>query len=138
MDEINIDVVRDATGVTEVPDVIGISEVTEVPGVWGITEVSKSLLIPITILLTFLLLMYAGCTRPASAQDLPDVVLNMTDSLEDEDDAAGLIDYFEELLTNPVNVNTASIDQLMMIPGIRPQQAEALVAYRTGNGSFDS
>ena len=62
----------------------------------------------------------------------------MTGSLDEEEDAAGLIDYFEEMLTNPVNVNTASIDQLMMIPGMRPQQAEALVAYRTGNGSFDS
>jgi competence ComEA-like helix-hairpin-helix protein len=99
---------------------------------------SGSILIFITIFLTFLFLMYGGCTRPARAQDLPDVILNMTDSLEDEDDAAGLIDYVEELLTNPVNVNIATIDQLMMIPGMRPHQAEALVAYRNGNGNFDS
>jgi competence ComEA-like helix-hairpin-helix protein len=136
--------VTEATGVSEVTYVIGVAEVTEVPGVWGITGVAKSLLIPIpllipiTLLLTFLFLMYAGCTQPARAQDLPDVVLNMTGSLDEEEDAAGLIDYVEELLTNPVNVNTASIDQLMMIPGMRPRQAEALVAYRTGNGSFDS
>jgi len=85
-----------------------------------------------------LLMMYAGCAQPARAQDLPDVVLQMLGSVETEDEAAELIEYFEELISNPVNVNTASIDQLMMIPGMRPQQAEALVAYRSANGSFDS
>ncbi|MFU8861204.1 MAG: ComEA family DNA-binding protein [Cyclonatronaceae bacterium] len=130
--------VTEATGVVEVTYVIGVAEVTEVLSVSGISVVTKSLLISITLLLASLLLILGGCAQPARAQDLPDVVLNMTGSLDDEEDTAALVDYLEELLTNPVNVNTASIDQLMMIPGMRPQQAEALVAYRTGNGSFDS
>lgn len=37
-----------------------------------------------------------------------------------------------------VNINTASSDQLMLLPGIGPGKAEAIVTYRTNFGCFSS
>ncbi len=36
----------------------------------------------------------------------------------------------------PVNLNTATIDQLATIPGIGTKTAERIIAYRLKNGSF--
>jgi len=36
----------------------------------------------------------------------------------------------------PVNLNTATVDQLVTIPGIGTKTAERIIAYRQKNGSF--
>jgi competence protein ComEA len=36
----------------------------------------------------------------------------------------------------PINLNTASADQLATIPGVGPKMAERIVDYRQKNGSF--
>lgn len=38
----------------------------------------------------------------------------------------------------PVNINTASIDELSTLKGIGPSKAEQIVRYRTEHGSFSS
>lgn len=37
-----------------------------------------------------------------------------------------------------VNINTASVQELLALPGIGEVRAKAIVAYRTANGPFDS
>jgi competence protein ComEA len=39
-------------------------------------------------------------------------------------------------LTGKLNVNTASEDQLMLLPGVGPAMSERIVGYRTKNGAF--
>jgi competence protein ComEA len=39
---------------------------------------------------------------------------------------------------HPLNINTASVDQIDLLPGIGPVKAAAIVAYRTQNGPFTS
>ena len=38
----------------------------------------------------------------------------------------------------PVNINTATLDELQTLPGIGPTRAEQIVVYREANGGFDS
>ena len=38
----------------------------------------------------------------------------------------------------PININTASIDELTKLSGIGPSKAEKIVEYRNANGSFKS
>ena len=38
--------------------------------------------------------------------------------------------------TAPVNLNTATVDQLATIPGVGPKMAERIIDYRQKNGGF--
>ena len=38
--------------------------------------------------------------------------------------------------TAPVNLNTATVDQLATIPGVGPRMAERIIDYRQKNGGF--
>jgi len=40
--------------------------------------------------------------------------------------------------SDPVNINTATVEQLQELKGIGPKTAEAIVAYRSEHGSFKS
>ena len=41
-------------------------------------------------------------------------------------------------VTGKININTATVDQLNMLPGVGPAKTKALVDYRTKNGNFKS
>lgn len=38
----------------------------------------------------------------------------------------------------PININTASVDELSALPGLSKKQAQRIVDYREQNGDFDS
>lgn len=37
---------------------------------------------------------------------------------------------------NPININTASVDEIEKLPGIGRKTAESIIIYRTENGPF--
>ena len=39
-------------------------------------------------------------------------------------------------VTGKININTATVDQLDMLPGMGPAKSKALIDYRTKNGNF--
>jgi len=41
-------------------------------------------------------------------------------------------------LVGVVNVNTATPEQLVLLPGIGPSRAQALIQYRKGHGAFQA
>lgn len=51
--------------------------------------------------------------------------------LGEDDNGEQLLLFLEELATNPVNVNSASIDRLLQVPGFNLKLAQALIRYRT-------
>ena len=44
----------------------------------------------------------------------------------------------ESQLTQPININTATLDQLILLPGIGPTLAQNIINYREENGPFIS
>ena len=44
----------------------------------------------------------------------------------------------EESTSNLVNINTASVDELMTLPGLGEAKAKSIIEYRTKNGNFTS
>lgn len=43
-----------------------------------------------------------------------------------------------EGMTTPININTADVDGLQILPGIGPKTAQAIVDYRDANGLFQA
>ena len=52
--------------------------------------------------------------------------------------AAGLPAFAEEKLTGVVNINTASAEQLELLPGIGAARAQAVIAARQARGGFQA
>ena len=53
-----------------------------------------------------------------------------------DDDAGETAPRDKKSVTGKLNLNTASVDQLMMLPGIGPTRAEQIVAFRAKHGPF--
>lgn len=53
-------------------------------------------------------------------------------------DQSSALDYLEDLEKYKVHPNTATVDDLLRIPGISIDQAEKILAYRDRNGNFTS
>jgi competence protein ComEA len=65
----------------------------------------------------------AATARPTAPADTPDL----------DDDGAPLS---KKAVAGKLNLNTATVDQLMLLPGIGPSKAERVVAWRTRHGPF--
>ena len=45
---------------------------------------------------------------------------------------------FSDYITEPININTASVRELQKINGVGSVKAEAIISYREEHGGFDS
>ncbi len=80
----------------------------------------------------FLLLAAMGGTWRIAAAAPPSVVA----TLEAERPPERPAKKSAQELTGKLNLNTATEDQLMLLPGIGPAKAERIVAWRKRNGGF--
>lgn len=53
-------------------------------------------------------------------------------------DVSSMIESVDDSTNGKVNINTASKQQLMTIPGVGEAKAQAIISYREANGSFSS
>lgn len=70
--------------------------------------------------------------------DFEDIINDFVKESTDQIDAESSIDYFENLLNNPLDINTAGINELQTIPYINLQTAEIIVNHRKSYGPFFS
>jgi len=87
-----------------------------------------------------------GQTPPVLPPDPPPIneidpeLLGLPDELEEEDSGSidDEIDRWDYLMNHPVNINSASFNDFMQIPGMRPAYARALINYRQRQGAYTS
>ena len=61
----------------------------------------------------------------------------LEESIMDEEDSQ-LFDLIEDLLNNPININSASESDLLRVPVIDLQTVKLIIGYRNKNGSYHS
>lgn len=67
-----------------------------------------------------------------------EIIRSLLEESGDETDRSGLIDKIEGLTSNPIDLNKASITDLMEIPGINLLTANKIIEYRNKYGKFFS
>ncbi len=67
-----------------------------------------------------------------------DLIEKLLESELEYYDQSSALEFIEYLSANPINVNSAGIDRLIMIPGITVQKANKIVARRTETGGFSN
>ena len=108
-----------------------------------VTRMRASIAQPATLIATCLVLA-AFSPALSNAQVLPDssaaeAIERAIESIdEDAGDTSLLVETLEFLLENPLDVNTATIDELSLVPGIDEGLAFAIVDYRRNRGPFQS
>ena len=77
---------------------------------------------------------------PADTVDTGDVGARLEALAEDDlaGDPTELLELIESLRDNPLDVNSATAEELAQIPAFSPLVAAAIVRYRTANGPFAS
>lgn len=104
--------------------------------------------VPFAGLLFVGLIFLCSIFEPAIAQDRDTVrtqverdierALQDIDPEESELDIEQLIEFLQELAANPLNINRASIDDLLQIPGLNFRLAQEIVQYRRQVKPFES
>lgn len=87
----------------------------------------------VRIFLTFLFLLISTITF---AQEVE--IENLLENQEEYSDISELVQTLSELEKNPIDINSASIDQLTILPWISTVQAIAMIRFREKNGKFRS
>lgn len=67
-----------------------------------------------------------------------DVLDNLLDDTDEESENSELFDLLEDLIQNPIDINTADINELQRLPGIDPFKANVLIEHRNKYGLFYS
>lgn len=126
---------------TEAPCCVYICGAVEIPGVYTLPEGSR-------VCDAFAA---AGGLKQNAAEDywnqarvLADGEMIYVPTLEEakerkeSGDVSSMIDSVDDSTNGKVNINTASKQQLMTIPGVGEAKAQAIISYREVNGSFSS
>lgn len=87
-----------------------------------------------TILIATMLVATATVVRPAAAQS---ELYEWLETLE-EDDAGVDMDRLQDLIDQPINLNTATMEELLLIPMITRAMAAAVLEARRDRGGFSS
>jgi len=93
------------------------------------------------IIISFVLLILCAVSLTAQVRDSAEVELQkqLEEALEEQGeeqlDREGeqLIQFLQDLSANPVNINSASVDELLQIPGLNLKTAGAIADYRRKN-----
>ena len=70
-------------------------------------------------------------------RDLEQATENLDPDDPDSDPESFLV-YLQELAANPVNINRARMDDLLLIPGMNFRYASAIITYRNDHAPFES
>lgn len=76
-------------------------------------------------------------TRSDVQEDL-ESALEDIDSSDPETNAEQLLQLLQDLQVNPVNINAAGRDELLILPGVNLKIADAIILYRQENEGFRS
>ncbi|OGU34129.1 MAG: hypothetical protein A2068_04840 [Ignavibacteria bacterium GWB2_35_6b] len=92
-----------------------------------------------TFLITFLLIPVSALFSQTDSTYQINEILNsiLEESTIDAEDSQ-LYDLIEELLNNPIDLNSASVNDLLKIPTIDLQTTQSIIDYRNKSGSFSS
>ena len=76
-------------------------------------------------------------TRTQVERDIERAIQEI-DPEESDLDLEELVEFLENLANNPLNVNRASVDDLLQIPGLNFRIAQNIVQYRSSQAPFDT
>lgn len=88
------------------------------------------------VVLVLTLMILINFPIPLNAQEIQN-----EDLFEDEiesSDQSDLVELFENLIDNPIDLNSASIQQLQFLPGLSNNQITAILEFRQKHGPFES
>ncbi len=86
-------------------------------------------------LLIFPLWVFAQNDTTFSATDY---LIEILDESKLDEESSELLEYIEQLLDNPVDLNNATIQGLLVIPNLSPADAQKIVEHRSSTGRFFS
>lgn len=89
----------------------------------------------LSILLLLILANFTLAQRDTAINDLINIETFLEES-ESEETESFIFDHIEELLRNPINLNSADIDELLQIPFLDYGAANEIVTYRKKYGYF--
>ncbi len=91
-----------------------------------------------TFFLIFSISFSLNAQTDSSDYDFEDIITDFIKESADQSGTESSIDYFENLMNNPVDINSAGINELQAIPYIDLQTAEIIVKQRETFGPFFS
>ncbi len=90
------------------------------------------------IFLSILVLASTALAQVDSTDLLQDEIADYLESVSIEQEDSELYDLIEQLFNNPINLNSADFDQLMVIPFMDVRTASSILVYREANSQFFS
>jgi competence ComEA-like helix-hairpin-helix protein len=73
-------------------------------------------------------------TTPTSSQEVAERLLD--DELPETEDVTSLLELLERLRTRPLDLNRATVEDLMQLPWVSPDVARKIVSWRKTHGPF--
>lgn len=100
------------------------------------------LMLPLILIYLFIFLDHAAGRQADSIRtrlesDLERAIEEL-DPEDAENESIALIEYLYELSENPININRAGVNDLMLIPGLNLRLATNIIQYRSENAPFES